>query len=107
MEDYEPVFRAIGHFIHSWGRIDRFESLNEHWLELEAQIRTDFNIFGTKLDFVRNLKSKCAHARLLQEERRARPCRSTNAPTSPARCTSSAVSAIPWWSSPTAAPAPA
>lgn len=58
MEDYEPVFRAIGHFIQKWGRIDRFESLNEHWLELEANIRTDFNIYGTKLDFVKNLKRK-------------------------------------------------
>jgi biotin carboxylase len=58
MEDYDPVFRAIGHFIHKWGRIDRFESLNEHWLELEANIRTDFNVFGTKLDFVKNLKRK-------------------------------------------------
>ena len=58
MESYDAVFRAIGHFIHRWGRIDRFESLNEHWLELEAGIRTDFNIFGTKLDFVKNLKHK-------------------------------------------------
>jgi biotin carboxylase len=58
MEDYDPVFRAMGHFIHKWGRIDRFESLNEHWLELEANIRTDFNVFGTKLDFVKNLKRK-------------------------------------------------
>jgi len=58
MENEDQVLRALGHFIHSWGRLDRFESLNEHWLELEAQMRTDFNIFGTKLDFVRNLKSK-------------------------------------------------
>jgi hypothetical protein len=58
MEKYDLVFRAIGHFIHKWGRIDRFESLNEHWLNLEAGIRTDFNIFGTKLDFVKNLKKK-------------------------------------------------
>jgi biotin carboxylase len=48
----------MGHLIHRWGRIDRFESLNEHWLELEANIRTDFNVFGTKLDFVKNLKRK-------------------------------------------------
>ena len=58
MENYDLVLRAIGHFIHKWGRIDRFESLNEHWLDLEAGIRTDFNIFGTKLDFVKNLKRK-------------------------------------------------
>ena len=58
MEDEDQALRALGHFVHRWGRLDRFESLNEHWLELEAQMRTDFNIFGTKLDFVRNLKSK-------------------------------------------------
>jgi len=58
MENYDLVMRAMGHFIHKWGRIDRFESLNEHWLELEAGIRTDFNIYGTKLDFVKNLKRK-------------------------------------------------
>jgi len=58
MEDYDQAFRAMGHFIHKWGRIDRFESLNEHWLELEAGIRTDFNVFSTKLDFVKNLKRK-------------------------------------------------
>lgn len=58
MEDEDQTLRALGHFVHRWGRIGRFESLNEHWLELEAQMRTDFNIFGTKLDFVRNLKSK-------------------------------------------------
>ncbi|HTV69977.1 MAG TPA: ATP-grasp domain-containing protein, partial [Rhizobiaceae bacterium] len=58
MENQDMVLRALGHFTHQWGKIDRFESLNEHWLELEAQMRTDFNIFGTKLDFVRNLKSK-------------------------------------------------
>ena len=23
MEDYDAVFRAMGHFIHKWGRIDR------------------------------------------------------------------------------------
>jgi hypothetical protein len=58
LEDEDQTLRALGHFVHRWGRLGRFESLNEHWLELEAQMRTDFNIFGTKLDFVRNLKSK-------------------------------------------------
>jgi hypothetical protein len=58
MEDEDQTLRALGHFVHRWGRLSRFESLNEHWLELEARMRTDFNIFGTKLDFVRNLRSK-------------------------------------------------
>jgi biotin carboxylase len=58
MDNYDLAYRAMGHFIHKWGRIDRFESLNEHWLEFEANIRTDFNVFGTKVDFVKNLKKK-------------------------------------------------
>lgn len=58
MEDYDQVLRAVGFFTHKYGKIDRFESLNEYWLELEAKIRTDFNIFGTKNDFIQNLKKK-------------------------------------------------
>ncbi|WP_448954758.1 ATP-grasp domain-containing protein [Labrys neptuniae] len=58
MENEDHVLRAMGHFIHRWGRIDRFESLNEHWLEQDAAIRTDFNIPGIKRDFVENLKHK-------------------------------------------------
>lgn len=58
MENDDEVIRAVGYFIHRYGKIDRFEFLNEHWLELEARIRTDFNIYGTKLDFIDNLKQK-------------------------------------------------
>lgn len=58
MEDADQVLRAMGHFIHRWGRIGRFESLNEHWLEQDAAIRTDFNIPGIRSDFVENLKHK-------------------------------------------------
>lgn len=58
MEDYDQILRAVGFFTYKYGKIDRFESLNEYWLELEAKIRTDFNIFGTKNDFIQNLKKK-------------------------------------------------
>lgn len=58
MENYDQTFRAIGHFIHKHGRIDRFESLNEYWLDLEANIRTDFNIWGIRTDYVQNIKKK-------------------------------------------------
>lgn len=46
MEDYDKVLRAAGYFTHRYGKIDRIDSLNDHWLDLEAQLRTDFNIFG-------------------------------------------------------------
>ncbi|MFD1903342.1 hypothetical protein ACFSQ7_03090 [Paenibacillus rhizoplanae] len=58
LESYEEILRAAGYFTHKYGKIDRFESLNEYWLEQDAAIRTDFNIYGTKSDFVHNLKQK-------------------------------------------------
>ncbi len=58
LEDYDEVLRAVGYFTHKYGKIDRFESLNEHWLELEAMVRTDFNITGVKADFVKDIKQK-------------------------------------------------
>ncbi|KAA6306870.1 L-arginine-specific L-amino acid ligase, partial [termite gut metagenome] len=58
MESYDQILRAVAFFTHKYGKIDRFESLNEYWLELEAQVRTDFNISGTKNDFIQNLKRK-------------------------------------------------
>ena len=44
--DHEQLTRAIGWLIHKRGMIDRIDSLNEHWLEIEARLRTDFNIPG-------------------------------------------------------------
>ncbi|CAM3301698.1 MULTISPECIES: ATP-grasp domain-containing protein [Saccharibacillus] len=58
MENEDETLRATGYFTHKYGRIDRFESLNEYWLESDARMRTDFNIDGTKADFIDNLKHK-------------------------------------------------
>jgi hypothetical protein len=44
--DHDQLTRALGWFIHRRGLIDRIDSLNEHWLEIEARLRTDFNIYG-------------------------------------------------------------
>ncbi|MGN1264191.1 MAG: acetyl-CoA carboxylase biotin carboxylase subunit family protein [Muribaculaceae bacterium] len=44
LEDYEQVYRAVGYYINHYGRIDHVESQNEYWLQLEARVRTDFNI---------------------------------------------------------------
>jgi hypothetical protein len=46
LHNYDQLVRAIGYFIHRHGRIDRLDSLNEHWLEAEAALRTDFNVAG-------------------------------------------------------------
>jgi hypothetical protein len=58
MEDYDQVLRAVGHFTHRYGKIDRIDSFNEHWLDLEAQIRTDFNMFGLRTDRIDMVKQK-------------------------------------------------
>ncbi len=44
LEDYEQVYRAAAYFVFHYGRIDYIDSQNEYWLELEARLRTDFNV---------------------------------------------------------------
>jgi hypothetical protein len=44
LKDYDAVYRTVADFISRYGRIDFVESQNEYWLELDARIRTDFNI---------------------------------------------------------------
>ncbi|MDY5421062.1 ATP-grasp domain-containing protein [Actinobacillus porcinus] len=58
MEDYEQVYRAVGYFAHKYGRIDRVESHNEYWLELDAKLRTDFNVSGYKNEDMLAIKTK-------------------------------------------------
>ena len=56
MRDTGGLIRACGYYTHRYGKIDRFESLNEFWLETEARIRDDFNVFGIRagqIDFIR------------------------------------------------------
>jgi len=48
MLDREAMNRALGLLISRHGRIDAIESLNEHWLGIEAQLRLDFNLPGLK-----------------------------------------------------------
>ena len=58
MENYDEVLRGVGFLTHEYGKIDRFESLNEYWLVTEARIRTDFNIPGIKCDTIDDVKRK-------------------------------------------------
>ena len=48
LEDYEEVFRAVAFLTFKHGKIDRIESNNEYWLELDARLREDFNVYGVK-----------------------------------------------------------
>ena len=59
LADYDQMVRALGHFTGEYGKLDWVESNNEFWLELDAALRTDFNITtGLKSDEIVKYKSK-------------------------------------------------
>ena len=55
---YEALLRAVGYLTFRHGKLDRFESLNEFWLESDARIRTDFDIPGIQSDAVVEVRRK-------------------------------------------------
>lgn len=58
MNSYDELLRALGYFTHRYGKLDRIDSLNEYWLETEARLRTDFNIWGLKISDMPKIKRK-------------------------------------------------
>jgi phosphoribosylaminoimidazole carboxylase (NCAIR synthetase) len=58
MHNYDQLLRACGYFTHRFGKLDRIDSFNEYWLESEAALRTDFNMFGIKTDEIMTIKRK-------------------------------------------------
>lgn len=59
LADYDAMVRALGYFTFHYGKIDWLESNNEYWLEMDAQLRTDFNITtGAQNDFIARIKFK-------------------------------------------------
>lgn len=67
MHDYDQLLRALGHFTHRHGKLDRLDSLNEYWLETEAFLRTDFNIPGIRSIDIERIKRKSAMKRIFQD----------------------------------------
>ena len=57
--NHDEMVRAVGYFTFRYGKIDWLESNNEYWLEMDAQLRTDFNITtGAQNDFIQRIKFK-------------------------------------------------
>ena len=67
MEDYGQLLRALGHFTHRHGKIDRLDSLNEHWLEKEAALRDDFNVPGLRAAQMARVRRKSEMKRVFRE----------------------------------------
>lgn len=61
LESMDEKIRAMGYFIHQYGKIDWLESNNEYWLESDAFLRTAFNITtGMMTDHINDFKAKSA-----------------------------------------------
>ena len=58
MHNYDELLRALGYFTHRHGKLARLDSHNEYWLETEARLRTDFNIYGIRSDQIDRIKRK-------------------------------------------------
>lgn len=58
LEEYDSLLRGAGYFTHRYGKLDRIDSLNEHWLYSEARLRTDFNVPGPQLTTIDRIKRK-------------------------------------------------
>jgi biotin carboxylase len=58
LHNYDDLVRALGYFTHRYGKLDRIDSHNEYWLQTEARLRTDFNLFGLKVDDMPRVKCK-------------------------------------------------
>ncbi len=67
LHDYDQMVRACGYFTHRYGKLDRFESHNEYWLEVDARLRTDFNLAGPKVDEMASVKFKSKMKRVFEQ----------------------------------------
>jgi hypothetical protein len=66
MHDFDGLVRALGYFTWRYGRIDRFDSLNEYWLETEARLRSAFDIPGIRADEIDRMKRKSRMKRVFE-----------------------------------------
>jgi biotin carboxylase len=67
LEDIEEVKRAVAFLFYKHGPIDRIESNNEYWLELDAELREQFHVYGNKPEDVRKVKYKSEMKKLFKK----------------------------------------
>ena len=67
LEDIDEVKRAVAFLFYKHGPIDRIESHNEYWLELDAALREQFNVFGAKPEDLKKTKFKSEMKKLFKK----------------------------------------
>lgn len=58
MHRYDELVRGLGYLTFRHGKLDRLDSLSEYWLETEARLREDFNIWGLRPADMPRIKRK-------------------------------------------------
>jgi hypothetical protein len=58
MSNYDHVLRAAAYLISRTGRLDRIVAQEEHWIDLEAALRQDFNVPGKKVADILPIRHK-------------------------------------------------
>jgi hypothetical protein len=66
LHDQDALLRAVGYLTWRHGRIERIESLNESWLEVEARLREDFNVVGLRPRDIDRMRSKLGMAQVFR-----------------------------------------
>jgi biotin carboxylase len=67
LEDVAEVKRAVAFLFYKHGPIDRIESNNEYWLELDAELRAQFNVYGNKPNDLKKVKYKSEMKKLFKK----------------------------------------
>ena len=67
MHNYDELVRALGYFTHKYGKLERLDSMSEYWLETEAMLREDFNIFGLRPADMDRVKRKSVMKQYFQQ----------------------------------------
>jgi hypothetical protein len=58
MHRYDELLRGLGYLTFRHGKIDRLDSMSEYWLETEARLREDFNVWGLRPSDMGRIKRK-------------------------------------------------
>ncbi|MDO4779322.1 MAG: carbamoyl phosphate synthase large subunit, partial [Tissierellia bacterium] len=67
LHNLDEVKRGVAFFFHKYGVIDRIESQNEYWMELDAQLRTQFNVAGLKMNDLSKTRKKSEMKKLFEQ----------------------------------------
>lgn len=67
LENIDEVKRAVAFLFYKHGPINRIESHNEYWLELDATLREQFNVFGAKPEDLKKTKYKSEMKKLFKK----------------------------------------